>query len=331
MMFAREKSPSHLFRKLLPQRRWRGISCPAHPSPGLVILAEIIVLIQNRRVGRRSKDVEQQGNLVLLDQAPNLLHRFGWAISIIVGDKVDLVAGGPALESLSQDAQPVSRSRRPVLLSVVVISLFLDRLSVLMQRNASTDSSSGRHLMDIEPAPAVTASRLYECPDCGQMQVLPPLPPGARAVCLRCDAVLRHTRRDPLLLPLALNISALILFVLGATLTLMSVTTAGQQRVADLVTGPVELRAVWAVGNFRRRSGHHRCRAAGPGALHAHGAARAAPGAPPTRLRAIYAWVEHLRPWSMVEIYLLGLFVAYVRLSGWPPSTWVRPSSRWAG
>ncbi len=37
---------------------------------------------------------------------------------------------------------------------------------------------------------------------------------------------------------------------------------------------------------------------------------------PPAELRTIYAWVEHLRPWSMVEIYLLGLFVAYVRLSG---------------
>ena len=37
---------------------------------------------------------------------------------------------------------------------------------------------------------------------------------------------------------------------------------------------------------------------------------------PPAELRAIFAWVEHLRPWSMVEIYLLGLFVAYVRLSG---------------
>jgi paraquat-inducible protein A len=37
---------------------------------------------------------------------------------------------------------------------------------------------------------------------------------------------------------------------------------------------------------------------------------------PPAELRAIYAWVEHLRPWSMVEIYLLGLLVAYVRLSG---------------
>jgi paraquat-inducible protein A len=36
---------------------------------------------------------------------------------------------------------------------------------------------------------------------------------------------------------------------------------------------------------------------------------------PAPELRTIFAWVEHLRPWSMVEIYLLGLFVAYVRLS----------------
>src|SRR3978361_2340350 len=88
---------------------------------------------------------------------------------------------------------------------------------------------------------AMTATRLCECRDCGQMQILPALPPGARAVCVRCDAVLRHTRLNPLMLPLALNISALILFGLGATLSLMSVSTAGQQRVADLITGPVAM------------------------------------------------------------------------------------------
>jgi paraquat-inducible protein A len=148
------------------------------------------------------------------------------------------------------------------------------------------------------------------------MQVLPAMPPGARAICLRCDAVLRHTRRDPLILPLALNISALILFGLGATLTMMSVTTAGQQRVADLISGPAELEhyGLWEIS------------------LVVLVTTVAAPLArvlcmltvliglrlkrPPAELRAIYAWVEHLRPWSMVEIYLLGLFVAYVRLSG---------------
>ncbi|HEY4045145.1 MAG TPA: paraquat-inducible protein A [Rhodopila sp.] len=162
----------------------------------------------------------------------------------------------------------------------------------------------------------MTARRLYECRDCGQIQIMPALPPGTRAVCLRCDAVLRHTRRDPLSVPLALNLSALILFLLGATLTLMSVSTAGQQRVANLVTGPVEMEqyGLWEVS------------------LVVLATTVVAPLArvlcmltvllglrlkrPPAELRSIYAWVEHLRPWSMVEIYLLGLFVAYVRLSG---------------
>ncbi len=87
----------------------------------------------------------------------------------------------------------------------------------------------------------MTAPRLQECPDCGQMQVLPAMPPAARAVCLRCDTVLRHTRYHPLLLPLALNLSALMLLAVGTTLTLMSVTTGGQQRVAGLLSGPAEL------------------------------------------------------------------------------------------
>jgi paraquat-inducible protein A len=166
------------------------------------------------------------------------------------------------------------------------------------------------------PGQVVTARRLYECPDCGQVQIMPALAPGSRVLCLRCDAVLRHTRRDPLVLPLALNISALVLFLLGATLTLMSVSTAGQQRVAELVTGPMEMEqyGLWEIS------------------LVVLVTTVAAPLArllalvsvllglrlkrPPAELRSIFAWVAHLRPWSMLEIYLLGLFVAYVRLSG---------------
>jgi paraquat-inducible protein A len=164
------------------------------------------------------------------------------------------------------------------------------------------------------PAP-VTTQRLYECPDCGLIQILPALPAGARAICLRCDAVLRHTRRDPLLLPLALNISALVLFLLGATLTLMSVSTAGQQRVADLITGPValerdglwEISAVVLITTVAAPVARVLCMLTVLLGLRLP--------RPPAELRTIYAWVEHLRPWSMVEIYLLGLFVAYVRLS----------------
>ena len=162
----------------------------------------------------------------------------------------------------------------------------------------------------------VTAPRLCECHDCGQMQVLPAMPLGARAVCERCEAVLRHTRRDPLSLPLALNVSALVLFCLGATLTLIAVSTAGQERIAGLVSGPNEMEqyGLWEISlvvlitTVAAPLARVLCMLAVLGGLRLK--------RPPAELREIYAWVEHLRPWSMVEIYLLGFFVAYVRLSG---------------
>jgi paraquat-inducible protein A len=205
--------------------------------------------------------------------------------------------------------------------------LFFNRFGVLIQNDGFTDSASGNHLMGTTspatagPVPigqlsAMTAPRLCECHDCGQMQVLPALPPSARAICQRCDAVLRHTRCDPLVLPLVLNISALILFGLGATLTLMSVSTAGQQRVAELISGPKEMEqyGLWEISlvvlitTVAAPLARVLCMLAVLLGLRLK--------RPPAELREIFAWVEHLRPWSMVEIYLLGLFVAYVRLSG---------------
>jgi paraquat-inducible protein A len=35
---------------------------------------------------------------------------------------------------------------------------------------------------------------------------------------------------------------------------------------------------------------------------------------PPRHLRVVFAWLEWLRPWSMIEVYLLGVAVAYTKL-----------------
>jgi paraquat-inducible protein A len=200
--------------------------------------------------------------------------------------------------------------------------LFFDRLAVLRNNHAFPDPPPAEHLMGTSAAPAdaaeavsMTAPKLQECRDCGQMQVVPAMPPASRAVCLRCDAVLRHTRQHPLVLPAALNLSALILFGVAGTLTVMSVTTAGQQRAASLISGPAELQdfGMWElsvvvlVTTFAAPLARVLCMLAVLAGLRLE--------RPPSELRAIYAWVEWLRPWSMVEIYMLGLYVAYVRLN----------------
>ena len=141
------------------------------------------------------------------------------------------------------------------------------------------------------------------------------MPPNARATCPQCDAVLRHTRADPFSLPLALNLAALMMFGIGAFWTLLSVSTAGHLRRANLLTGPEELRSfgLWELSvvvlatTFAAPLARMLCMITVLVGLRL-------PRRPPF-VRMIYAWIEHLRPWSMVEIFLLGLFVAYVRLS----------------
>ncbi len=163
--------------------------------------------------------------------------------------------------------------------------------------------------------PAVLApARLRECQHCGQLQVLPPMPPAARAVCLRCDAVLRRTHHDPIGVPLALNLTALVLFVIATSSVMLTVSRAGQTHVADLFTGPVGLEqsGMWelsAIVLFTTFAAPLAKVLAMIAVLLGVRLRR-----PPRELRGLFAWVEHLRPWSMIEVYLLAVFVAYVRL-----------------
>jgi paraquat-inducible protein A len=161
---------------------------------------------------------------------------------------------------------------------------------------------------------AVTPARLRECQHCGQLQVLPPMPAAARAVCLRCEAVLRHTHRDPIGIPLALNITALVLFLIATSTVLLTVSRAGQTHIADLFTGPLgleqagwwELSAVVVFTTFAAPLAKVLAMIVVLLGIQV--------GRPPGELRGLFAWVQHLRPWSMIEVYLLAVFVAYVRL-----------------
>ena len=163
--------------------------------------------------------------------------------------------------------------------------------------------------------PTVTRPHLLECHECGTLQRLPAMPPGARAACATCEAHLRRTRADPFSAPLALNIAGLVLFAIGTGWTLLSVSTAGQSRDADLLTGPREMGhfGLWELGAvvLATTVAAPLARIAATTAVLVSLRLRHRPPGIP----ALFAWTEHLRPWAMVEIFLLGLFVAYVRLS----------------
>ncbi|MDO9714176.1 paraquat-inducible protein A [Paracraurococcus lichenis] len=173
---------------------------------------------------------------------------------------------------------------------------------------AAPDPAGGQ-----EPA-GTTLRRLWECPDCGLRQVVPALRPGTAAHCLRCNRLLRRARHEPLGRALALNLAALVLIGVACLMPLMTVSAGGMDLSANLFSGPKNLRSdgLWelsAVVLFTSVAAPVVKVLAMTYVLGGLQSRR-----PWRHLRQVFAWIEWLRPWSMVEVYLLGVFVAYVKL-----------------
>ena len=170
-----------------------------------------------------------------------------------------------------------------------------------------------RRLSAAEPPPA-TRPHLRECPGCGLLQIVPALSPGTSAGCARCPTILRRAGSHRLEHIIALTATALVLLTVMCASSLMSVETAGIRHVADLFSGPEELVRqdmaplalvvlfVTVLAPLTRLLGT------------LYVLIRAHERHPPRHLRRVFALAEKLRPWSMIEVFVLGVFVAYVKL-----------------
>jgi paraquat-inducible protein A len=111
-----------------------------------------------------------------------------------------------------------------------------------------------------------------------------------------------------------MTLTALMFFAIACTTSLMSVSTFGISLAANLFSGPerLEQQGVWELAVVVLFT-----TVAAP-FLKLLGTAYVLIGLrvprPPHHLRAVFALAERLRPWAMVEVYLLGVFVAYVKL-----------------
>jgi paraquat-inducible protein A len=163
-------------------------------------------------------------------------------------------------------------------------------------------------------APARTGTRLRECPDCGLFQRLPPLPRNAVARCHRCNAVLRRRRHNSAGRALALAITGTLLFALALGLPFMNVEVAGRGETTTVLSGPFELEqnGAWELSIAVLVT----TLAAPAGRLAAliYVLLAIRLPRPPRHVYAVFRWVEWLGPWSMVEVFLLGVFVAYTRV-----------------
>ena len=147
---------------------------------------------------------------------------------------------------------------------------------------------------------------------------MPVLARRAAACCVRCDSVLRQDRTDPAGRSLALACAALLLFLLAATLPLLDLDLAGG-RQTRLVTGPEALRqdGMWEIGIVVLSTTMLAPLLKLLAMIYVLVGLRLT--RPPLHLASVFRWVERLGPWSMIEVFMLGVFVAYTKLSDLAP------------
>ncbi len=162
--------------------------------------------------------------------------------------------------------------------------------------------------------PPLTEPALRECFGCGQFQIVPALGPDMRSDCVRCGTALRRTRRDPLDRCLALTAAALVLFAVVWTAMLMQVSTAGIEHSSTLNSGPIQLvkDGLWPIALVVAFTTAIAPFVKFAGTLYVLVGLRLP--TPPPNLRGVFLFARKMGIWAMLEVLLLGVFVAYTKL-----------------
>ncbi len=153
------------------------------------------------------------------------------------------------------------------------------------------------------------------CPDCDLLYQIQPLPQGEVAQCHRCRAVLYRGGEIDLEATLAWSLSTLILFVIANLYPILTINISGRLSQATFwqAVQAFAEQGMWiltlvlflvsiAIPLFRILSHSlllwHSWRGRETSRFHV----------------GLFRWSEEMMPWSMLEIYLLGLLVALVKL-----------------
>lgn len=164
----------------------------------------------------------------------------------------------------------------------------------------------------------VSDASLVGCPSCDLLQRLPELAPGESAHCPRCDEKLRVRNAHSLDRPLALSIAAGLLFIIANSVPMLGLSVVGRHAFTTVIGGAEHL---WNTGI--------------PGlelvAVLVLFTVVLAPGLqigimlvillsarrerPPRWIGALLHYYPTISVWSMIEVMLLGVLVALIKIA----------------
>jgi len=138
---------------------------------------------------------------------------------------------------------------------------------------------------------------------------------GVAARCRRCGAVLYRNRRNGIERTLALTLAGVILFLVANSLPFLSFDMNGRVTETTLVTGVVEL---YEQGRVALAALVLLTAVVAPGlqlGLLTYILLPLYVGRLPWYLAGAFRTIRRLQPWSMMEVFLIGIFVALVKLA----------------
>lgn len=161
----------------------------------------------------------------------------------------------------------------------------------------------------------MTHSELIACHECDLLQREVALPPGGKAICPRCKATLYTESTDSIERALALMLAAALLFVIGNSFPVVTMEIQGHRTVALVWQGAWRLHqegeSLVGLIVFMTALVFPLVQIAGMLAilvpLHL--------GLTPRYLVPAYRTIEQVKPWSMVEVFMLGVLVSLVKLA----------------
>jgi paraquat-inducible protein A len=157
-------------------------------------------------------------------------------------------------------------------------------------------------------------NELVACHECDALQRVPVLRPGQTARCGVCRATLLKCPKGGLDRPIALYLSALILMVLSNSFPFLMLEIQGRQETTTILGAS---RALYNAGMGELAVVVFITSILAPAlligsSLYVLLAVRLRVPLPAARVAL--SWISHLEPWGMLDVFMLGVLVAFVKL-----------------
>jgi len=153
------------------------------------------------------------------------------------------------------------------------------------------------------------------CPECDLLQHLPEIPQGGKARCPRCRNTVGTRPSDPLDRPLALTLTAAIVFIVAQTTDLLGLSAVGRQASTTIAGGALTM---WQEGEPLTAMVVAFCAGFAPAGyilfmLTVLLAVRRPPA--PHWVGGMLRWGHAMQIWSMNEVMILGILVALIKIA----------------